>query len=37
MAIPMRIIDGWVVAYSRARVRMSPAGIPVCTDAHSGV
>ena len=31
------VIDGWLVAYSRARVRMSSAGMPVCSDAHSGV
>jgi hypothetical protein len=37
MATPIRIIDGWLVAYSRARVRMSSAGMPVCSDAHSGV
>ena len=36
-ATPMRIIDGSVVAYSRARVRMSSAGMPVSCDAHSGV
>jgi hypothetical protein len=37
MATPIRIIDGWLVAYSRARDRMSSAGIPVCSDAHSEV
>jgi hypothetical protein len=37
MATPIRIIDGRLVAYSRARVRMSSAGMPVCSSAHSGV
>jgi hypothetical protein len=37
IATPIRIIDGCDVAYSRASVRMSSAGMPVCSDAHSGV
>jgi hypothetical protein len=37
MATPILIIDGWLVAYSRASVRMSSAGMPVCSAAHSGV
>ena len=37
IATPIRIIDGSVVAYSRASVRMSSAGMPVSCDAHSGV
>ena len=36
IATPIRIIDGWLVAYSRVRVRMSSAGIPVSCAAHSG-
>jgi hypothetical protein len=37
IATPMRMTLGWVVAYSRARVLMSSAGMPVMLETSSGV
>jgi hypothetical protein len=36
IATPCRIAAGWVVAYSRARVRTSSAGMPVISSTRSG-